>query len=169
MTGGAGSPGRSAGDPVVDGAGIFRSAAARSQVYEAYDRLLGLWPVPHEDLDVDTRFGRVHVLTSGPAGGTPVLLLHAASMGAPSWAPTVEPLVRAGFRVYAVDHPGEANRSMLTDPRRFPRNDDEVAALYGEVADALGIERGPVVGASAGAQRALRYALAHPGRITHLA
>jgi pimeloyl-ACP methyl ester carboxylesterase len=153
----------------MDGAGIYRSETARAQVLAAYDQLLDRWPVPREDLDVDTRFGTVHVLASGPAEGTPVMLLHAASMAAPSWAPTVEPLVRAGFRVFAIDHPGEANRSVLADPRRFPRNDEEVAALYGEVADVLGIDRGPVVGASAGGQRALRYALAHPRRVTRLA
>lgn len=153
----------------MSGAGIYRSDAARTQVLAAYDRLLDRWPVPREDLDVVTRFGTVHVLASGPAGGTPVMLLHAASMAAPSWAPTVEPLVQNGFRVFAIDHPGEANRSVLTDPGRFPRNDEEVASLYGEIADALGIDRGPVVGASAGAQRALRYTLAHPRRVTHLA
>lgn len=110
-------------------AGIYRTEAARTQVLTAYDRLLDRWPVPREDLDIDTRFGPVHVLASGPVDGTPAMLLHAASMAAPSWAPNVEPLVRAGFRVLAVDHPGEANRSVLADPRRFPRNDEEVAAF----------------------------------------
>jgi pimeloyl-ACP methyl ester carboxylesterase len=97
------------------------------------------------------------------------MLLHAASMGAPSWAPNAGPLVEAGFRVFAIDHIGEGGRSILRDPTRFPSNNEEVAALYANVAERLGIERGPVVGASAGGQRALRYTLDNPERVSHLA
>lgn len=149
-------------------AGIYRSEAARQSVYEAYDRLADRWPVPRQDLDVETEFGAVHVLASGPDGGTPIMLLHAASMGAPSWAPNAGPLVDAGFRVFAIDHIGEGGRSMLRDPTRYPSNNEEVASLYEQVADGLGIERGPVMGASAGGQRAIRYTLAHPERVSHL-
>jgi hypothetical protein len=39
-------------------------------VLAAHDRLLDRWPVPREDLDVDARFGSVHVLASGPVGPT---------------------------------------------------------------------------------------------------
>ncbi len=150
-------------------AGIYRSEGARHSVLEAYDRLADRWPVPHDDLDVETDFGSVHVLTAGPVDGTPVMLLHAASMGAPSWGPNAGPLAEAGFRLFAIDHIGEAGRSVLRDPTRYPSNDEQVAALYEQVADRLDIGRGAVVGASAGAQRALRYTLAHPERVSHLA
>jgi deazaflavin-dependent oxidoreductase (nitroreductase family) len=149
--------------------GIYRSAEDQRAVLAAYDRLAATWPVERRDLDLATSVGSVHVIDSGPIDGRPVLLLHAASMGAISWAPNVAALVDAGFRPYAVDHPGEANRSVLADPARYPADDDEVAALYAEVADGLGIAGCPVIGASAGGQRALRYALAHPDRVTHLA
>jgi pimeloyl-ACP methyl ester carboxylesterase len=149
-------------------AGIYRSEEARRSVYESYDRLAARWPVSREDLDIDTEYGSVHVLTAGPHDGTPVMLLPAASMGAPSWGPNVGPLVDAGFRLFAIDHIGEAGRSVLRDPKRYPSNDDQVANLYRQVADRLGIERGPVVGASAGAQRSIRYALAFPERVSHL-
>ena len=150
-------------------AGIYRSDGARRSVFESYDRLADEWPVARDDLDVETDFGSVHVLTAGPVDGTPVMLLHAASMGAPSWGPNAGPLVEAGFRLFAVDHIGEAGRSVLRDPTRYPSNDEQVATLYSQVADRLGIQRGPVIGASAGGQRALRYALAHPERVSHLA
>jgi deazaflavin-dependent oxidoreductase (nitroreductase family) len=153
---------------VMTAADIYRSDQARCAVYESYDRLAAQWPVPCEDLDVETEYGNVHVLTAGPIDGTPVMLLHAASMGAPSWGPNAGPLVDAGFRLFAIDHIGEAGRSVLRDPKRYPSNDDQVANLYHQVADRLGIERGAVVGASAGAQRAIRYALAFPERVSHL-
>ena len=153
---------------VVNAAGIYRSDEARRAVYESYDRLTAQWSVSCEDLDVETEYGSVHVLTAGPHDGTPVMLLHAASMGAPSWGPNAGPLVDAGFRLFAIDHIGEAGRRVLREPKRYPSNDDQVANLYDQVADRLGIERGPVVGASAGAQRAIRYALAVPERVSHL-
>jgi len=149
--------------------GIYRSVALRDAVIDRYEQLTHAWPVELREIDVPTSGSMVHVLDSGPVDGSPVLLLHAASMSATSWAPNVGALARAGYRTFAVDHPGEANRSVLIDPTRFPNDDAEVAALYAEILDALDIRRCAVVGASAGAQRALRLTLAHPGRVSHLA
>ncbi len=53
-------------------------------MYESYDRPAARWPVSREDLDVETEYGSVHVLTAGSNDGKPVMLLHAASMDAPS-------------------------------------------------------------------------------------
>jgi pimeloyl-ACP methyl ester carboxylesterase len=149
--------------------GIYRSESARRAVHDSYDELADRWPVPRQDLDVETEYGRVHVLAAGPADGEPVMLLHAASMGAPSWGPNVGSLADAGFRLFAIDHIGEAGRSVLTDPKHYPADDQQVVGLYRQVADHLGIERGAIVGASAGGQRALRFALAHPERVSRLA
>jgi deazaflavin-dependent oxidoreductase (nitroreductase family) len=158
-----------ADQPDEERPGIYRSVALRDAVVDRYEQLTNAWPVELRELDVPTSGAMVHVLDSGPVDGPPVLLLHAASMSATSWAPNVGALARAGYRTFAVDHPGEANRSVLTDPTRFPRDDAAVAALYAEVLDALGVRRCAVVGASAGAQRALRLTLANPERVSHLA
>jgi pimeloyl-ACP methyl ester carboxylesterase len=134
-----------------------------------YDGYLARWPVPVEQMDVDTSFGSVHVLVCGPSNGHPVLLLHAASMASTSWLPNVEALCQAGFRLYAPDHIGEAGKSRLREIDSYPRSPGEVGALYAEVAQRLEIGPGPVIGASAGGHAALRYARAAPDRVTRLA
>jgi deazaflavin-dependent oxidoreductase (nitroreductase family) len=149
--------------------GIYRSVADRRAVLDEYDRIASEWPVDHRDLDIDTHFGTTHVIESGRVDGTPVVLLHAASMAAISWAPNVAALVGAGHRVFAIDHPGEANRSVLADRTRYPATDVTVVAHYRDVLEELGIHECALVGASAGGQRALRVALALPDRVDRLA
>jgi pimeloyl-ACP methyl ester carboxylesterase len=148
---------------------VYRTPAAEAAVTALYEGYVARWPVPVSELDVETGFGVVHVLVSGPPAGRPLLLLHAASMAATSWAPNVAALTRAGYRLYAPDHIGEAGKSRLNDIAVYPRTPAEVGSLYVEVAQQLGIGPGPVIGASAGGHAALRYALAAPERVTSLA
>jgi pimeloyl-ACP methyl ester carboxylesterase len=133
-----------------------------------YQGYVSQWPVPVSEDEVETRYGPVHLLVSGPANGPPILLLHAASMAATSWAPNVAALSQAGFRSYAPDHIGEAGRSRLRDVHVYPRTPVEVGSVYVEIADRLGLGPTPVIGASAGGHAALRYTLAAPDRVTRL-
>ncbi len=151
-----------------DGASIYRSPAAAAGLLERYDEILDAWPVEHTTLDLKSRYGTVHVNVAGPEGGVPALLLHAASMASVSWAPNVGPLVAAGYRIYAVDYIGEAGRSVLADLGEYPKTPVEIGRLYVDIADRLGIERGAVIGASAGGHTAMRYAQANPARVSKL-
>jgi pimeloyl-ACP methyl ester carboxylesterase len=148
---------------------IYRSAEARSDVLRLYDEYGARWPVALDQSDLPSRYGTVHVLSWGPPEGPPVLLLHAASMAATSWAPNAASMAEAGFRCHAPDHIGEAGRSQLKDVETFPRTPTEIGELYVDVADGLGLESVPVVGASAGGHAAMRLALVAPERVSRLA
>ncbi|MGD8684910.1 MAG: alpha/beta fold hydrolase, partial [Chloroflexota bacterium] len=147
---------------------IFRSAEAERHITELYDGLVADWPVAVDDVDVDSTWGRVHVLAWGPAKGPPVLLCHAASMAATSWLPNAAALAEAGVRCHAVDYLGEANKSRLADRDRYPKSGPELGELYASIMDALDIDRCPVVGASAGGHVALRLTLTAPERVERL-
>ena len=147
---------------------VYRSLEARAAVLAAYDALLRDWPVPFEEIDVPTRYGKVHVVVSGPEDGVPLLMFHAASMASVSWAPNIEPLVVAGFKTFAVDYIGEAGRSVLDDIGVFPKTPRDIGSLGAEIADQLEIDGGPVIGASAGGHAAMRYALDNPDRVSKL-
>jgi pimeloyl-ACP methyl ester carboxylesterase len=165
----SGSTGTAAAAGALDVAGsVYRTPRAAAEVAALYDRHLAQWPVPASELEVETHYGSVHVIASGPESGPPVLLLHAASMAAISWAPNMAALTDAGYRVYAPDHIGEAGKSRLRDSAVYPRTPGEVGMLYAEIAGELGIGPGPVVGASAGGHAALRYALAAPPCTMHV-
>lgn len=155
------------GDPAIRT--IYRSANARSLVHRLYDDFVARWPVAIEELDLPSTYGSVHVLSWGPPDGQPVLLLHAASMAATSWAPNAAALAEAGFRCHAPDYIGEAGKSRLTDVATYPRTPGEIGQLYVEVAQALDLRSFAVVGASAGGHAAMRLTLAAPERVSRLA
>jgi pimeloyl-ACP methyl ester carboxylesterase len=155
--------------PTKDTPTIFRSAAAEQRVLRLYDDIVDHWPVPLEALDLDVPWATVHVLAWGPTDGAPLLLCHAASMAATSWLPNAQSLAEQGRRCYAVDYPGEANRSRLTDRHVYPKSGQDLGRLYAAIMDALELDRAAVAGASAGGHVALRLAQHAPERVERLA
>jgi pimeloyl-ACP methyl ester carboxylesterase len=147
---------------------VYLTPEAEARHMAIYDEKVAQWPTPYEDIYVDTTYGRVHVIASGPEDGPPVLLLNAAAMSGWSWLPNVGAL-NARYRTYAVDTLGEAGKSRLTDVSVYPPDGKAYADLHVEITDALGIERAYVVGASFGGYMATSYALHYPERVERLA
>jgi len=145
---------------------IFRSEEARDRLMEIYDGLLAGWPIPYEELDVETGFGIVHVIASGPEDGRPILLFHASGMSATSWRWNIETL--SAYRTYAIDHIGEVNKSRLASTDSFPKTIEEITGLYAEIADRLGVERSAVIAGSNGGFIAMNYAIRYPERVSKL-
>ena len=99
--------------------------------------------------------------------GPPVLLIHGfASSIAVNWVATgwVETLVKAGYRVVAIDNRGHGNSQKLYDPNLYFAHEMAGDAL--RLLDHLGIERTPVIGYSMGARIAAYLALQAPDRLT---
>jgi hypothetical protein len=71
---------------------LIRSPSGQQAFHAAYHAALARWPVPHESVFVDTRFGRTHVVVSGPENAPPLVLLHGATLTATQWVPNVEAL-----------------------------------------------------------------------------
>ena len=71
---------------------IYQSAQVKARFMEIYDAKMKEWPVPYESLYVDTSYGQVHVIISGPEDAPPMLLLHASGVPAWSWKYNVEEL-----------------------------------------------------------------------------
>jgi pimeloyl-ACP methyl ester carboxylesterase len=147
---------------------VYLTPEAEARHMAIYDEKVAQWPTPYEDITVDTTYGRVHVIASGPEDGPPMLLLNAAAMSGWSWLPNVGALNEV-YRTYAVDTLGEAGKSRLTDVSVYPPDGKAYADLHVEITDALGIERAYVVGASFGGYMATSYALHYPERVEKLA
>lgn len=142
----------------------FRSPRAGAEYLAAYDATLGLWPVPHEPLDVRSRFGSTHVVACGPAGAPPLVLLHCFFTSLAVWANNVADLSRE-HRVYALDMMGQPSRSVPDQPIRTRA---EMAEWLTSVVDGLGLGRFDLVGYSYGGFAALNYAVHAPGRVRRL-
>ena len=126
----------------MDFTGAYAAAAAR-------------WPAGTESLDVPTSWGPTHVLAAGPAGATPLVLLHGDGATATAWA-DVAAVLAGRFRVFAPDQPGNPGRSTATRPFRSTA---DLTAWLAELVAALGVGTVHLVGHSAGAHLALSTGL----------
>jgi pimeloyl-ACP methyl ester carboxylesterase len=149
-------------------ASIYRTPAVRARLMEIYDEKMASWPVPFEDVWVGTDFGPVHVVASGEAGATPLLLLHASGVGSWSWKYNIADLSRH-YRCYAIDLIGDAGKSEYASLRHVLESGRDQASLYRAISDRLGATPALVVGASEGGFIATNYALHHPERVSKLA
>jgi pimeloyl-ACP methyl ester carboxylesterase len=139
----------------------FKTTDGQARISDAYQAVLDQWPVPLEEIAVETRFGTTHVVASGPIEAPPLVLVHAFFATAMVWKPNIAALSR-DYRVYAVDCIGEPNLSI---PIRPIASRLEYAQWWTEVMDFLEIDRADVVGNSNGGFQTLNQALHTPGRI----
>jgi pimeloyl-ACP methyl ester carboxylesterase len=122
----------------------FRSPELRAQFVAKYDAVLGGWPVPYEERDLDTDAGSTHVIVSGPASAPPLVLLHGATTTAVMWRPIIEKL-SASYRCYCIDTITEPNKSVAT---RRARGVTNLVAWLRQVFAALDVDEARVTGLS---------------------
>lgn len=146
---------------------IYTSAENQEKLMAIYNEKVTDWPEYTEDIFIKTNYGKVHVLACGMKENPPLLMFHAASMGAHSWAENLEPLIN-NYRIYAVDNIGEGNKSQLNDALIYPNSLKEIADFHAVIADSLGIEHSPVFGASNGGFIAQVYACYYPEKVESL-
>lgn len=109
---------------------------------------------------------KLHVLTDGPADGTPVILLHGFPEFHYGWRKQVPALVEAGFRVIAPDQRGY---NLSSKPKGVSAYHVDVLArdVIG-LFDHFGIQKARLVGHDWGAVVAWMVALNHPERLEKL-
>jgi pimeloyl-ACP methyl ester carboxylesterase len=149
-------------------ASIYNSPQVEARFMEIYDEKMKDWPVPHEDVFIDTKYGRVHVIVSGPEDAPPMLLLHASGVAGWSWKHNVGQLSRE-YRTYAIDLIGDAGKSEYVSLENIMKTGRDQAELYKEITDKLGAGKAYVVGASEGGFIGSNYALYFPERVERLA
>ncbi|MGC2241117.1 MAG: alpha/beta hydrolase [Acidimicrobiia bacterium] len=143
---------------------VFTSPSGEAETMSSYQRVLDAWPVAHEQLWVETSFGKAFVMASGPENGEVVVLLHALFATAMSWYRNVEDLSKT-YRTYCIDVIGEGNRSR---PLRPITSMDGFLEWFTEVLDGLGVETAGLIGNSYGGFTAAYYAMKLPQRIRKL-
>jgi pimeloyl-ACP methyl ester carboxylesterase len=146
---------------------VYKSPEVEALFMEIYDEKMTEWPVPYEDLYVDTQYGVVHVIASGPVEAPPMLLLHASAVSGWSWKYNVKELSQH-YRTYAIDLISDAGKSRFTNMNHIMKTGQDEADLYAEIADQLGVEKAVVVGASEGGFIASHFAIHYPERIEKL-
>jgi pimeloyl-ACP methyl ester carboxylesterase len=147
-----------------DATSIYKSPEVRARLMQIYDEKMQDWPVPYEDVFINTQYGTVHVIVSGPQDAAPVLLLHASGVAAWSWKYNVEALTDI-YQTFAIDLIGDAGKSEFSSLDNIMKTGRDQAKLYSEIADSLGVDQAFIVGASEGGFIATNLALYAPERV----
>jgi len=143
---------------------IYTSHEGEAQFYAAYEDMFSLWPVPHESIDVQTRYSRTHINVSGPEDAPPLFLLHATGFSSTAWFANIGALSR-NHRAYVVDIIGDAGISKIS--QRLQSWTDH-AVWLSDVLDGLVIEQAGLVGHSQGGWMAMALALSYLQKVNKL-
>ncbi|WP_425424480.1 alpha/beta fold hydrolase [Streptomyces katrae] len=146
--------------------GRYVNDELRDRYFAAADVLYAMGAPIRSEADVETSFGTTHVYRYGPAdpaagSRTPIVLIHGAGYSSAMWHPNT-PGLSLDRPVYALDTPGDANRSIHREPMWQP---ERAAQWMDEALGALGLDRVHLVGSSYGGWLVLNQAHRRPGRL----
>ncbi len=143
---------------------LYKSPYGYRAAMRTYNAQLRRWPVPFREQMVETRYGRTHMLVSGPEDAPPLFLIHGLAVNALVWRPNVAALSQH-YRTYSVDNIGDLGKSA---PSRPPLHTDDYGQWMVDVFDALGIARANMLGMSLGGWITLKTAIYAPDRVDHI-
>jgi pimeloyl-ACP methyl ester carboxylesterase len=152
------------GDNMADNSMIYKNPEGKAKCLAIYDSALAHWPVPYEQLDLPTRFGRTHVVVSGPQDAPPLILLHGNWATAMMWSSAISELSHDRC-VYALDQIDDVGKS---SPTRLPASRSDYAAWLMDVFDQLELQQADIVGLSYGGFLAVNFALSAPDQVKRL-
>lgn len=141
----------------------FQSEKAK-EAYTKYYRTQEeeTWPVPFEDITVETSFGSTFVRVSGPKEAPPLILLAGITATSLMWYPNVA-LWAKTYRVYAIDTINDYGLSVNT--KTIWRKKQFVQWMHEVFTELVGGNKFNLVGMSYGGWLAALYALAHQERL----
>jgi pimeloyl-ACP methyl ester carboxylesterase len=146
---------------------IYTSIEGEARILALYDKFQNGLGVSFNDRVVNTRFGKTHVLVTGPEQGLPVVLTHGGNSITPQGLRGLLPLLKKGqYRVYAPDTVGHPGKSAQV---RLSSDDQSYGQWLRDILDGLGLDRTAFIGGSFGAGIILRLAAYAPRRITKMA
>jgi len=118
---------------------LYKSPEYETKLMAIYDTKMAEWPLPYEDVYVNTDYGNVHVIVSGPEDAPALLLIHASAIAGWSWKDNVKELGQH-YRIYAVDSIGEVGKSVLNDLTKPLVGGEEIGKFYTDVTHKLGFD-----------------------------
>lgn len=140
---------------------IYKSKKEKDTILKTYDRILEKIGQNFEEKMIDTRFGKTHILVTGPKDAIPLMIFQGGNTVNPVTLSWFQPLLEK-YRVYAPDtigHPGYSSEN------RISSNDNNFSLWVTDILDILQIDKIFMIGPSYGAGIILRTATYAPERI----
>lgn len=144
------------------GNSIYRTGQGERLLKDLYDRQAKSIGMEFEDIYVDTRFGKTHVIKIGNPEGKPLLYFHGGNSTAPYSLKKDINLLK-DFLVYAPDtmgHPGKSAQTVLSP------NTLEYGEWASDVITSLGFEKINCMGGSFGAGVLAKLMCVSPEKIS---
>lgn len=143
----------------------FKKDEGRLRVHQSYERLLDQWGIPVREEDVETTFGRTHVLIAGEPDNPPLLLFHGVGdNSALMWIYNMAELSKH-FYVIAVDTLGGPGKSTPND--RYNKSFDQ-AIWVDQIVQQFKLENINIAGVSNGAYLASYYTITYPAKVNKM-
>jgi|GEM_PF-1236134 len=142
----------------------YKSKEGYTQIMRIYDRFLKLWSVPYEEINIETTWGRTHIIKAGKKNKKPLIVLNGASTNASMLFYLSKPFFE-NYTVYAVDSMGEPGKSK---PVKIPLNDKERSDWLNEVFINLKIKKADIIGFSLGGYTGQRFLQYYPYKVNKL-
>ncbi|WP_442595731.1 alpha/beta fold hydrolase [Neobacillus sp. D3-1R] len=141
---------------------IYKSKEGKQKLLSYYDNYLKTLEVDFEKVFVETRFGKTHVLVTGPKEGKPLFILQGGNCINPMTLSWFSSLLKE-YRVYSPDtigHPGYSSE------KRLSASDDSYAMWIVDLMNHFQVEKAAFAGPSYGGGIILRLATYFPDRIS---
>ena len=140
---------------------IFKNSEAKQKILDWYEVYKKKITIPVESIEVNTGFGKTHILVGGPANGEPIFLLHGAMASAAHVLSELQYLMTK-YRVYSIDVIGQ---SVKSEEKRISVKNNEYGSWLWEVIENLKVDKVNIIGVSWGGFVSIRAAVKVPGRI----
>jgi pimeloyl-ACP methyl ester carboxylesterase len=125
---------------------IYKSKEGYGMMLELYQEFLSKCTAPYNEIDVETSFGKTHVVQSGLKNKKNLVLLHGTASNSSTWGAVIPYLIK-DFHVFAIDIIDQPGKSK---PIKIPKNGKEYADWLKEVFNALNINTASILGNSMG-------------------
>ncbi len=125
---------------------VFKGKNHKKAYIKSYNKSLLLWDVPYQEEDIETSFGKAHVIIAGPKEGSPLVLLHGMDASSTMWFPNIKTLSK-NHRVYAIDFLNEVGKSQSIEKSL---SKDKIAKWYNEIFNHYKLKKINIIGASKG-------------------
>ncbi|MBW9153497.1 alpha/beta fold hydrolase [Clostridium estertheticum] len=141
---------------------IYKNNKCETEMMDFYDRQLYRLGIEYEEKIINTRFGRTHIVITGPKNAPPLITIHGGNGNTPLNLSLFLPLTD-NFRVYAPDVIGFPGKS---EQIRLSPKDNSYGEWVIDVLDELGLKSVPFVTSSFSSGLLLQVAAIAPERIS---
>ncbi len=139
----------------------YKSKKWKIELLKYYDNILQNWPIPFEEMEVETLTAKTYILKCGNPEGKPLFFFHGTGNNSLMWRYNVEGLGKK-YQLHLIDTPNDPGKSSVSLSFKPPEG---YTQWVRELIESLGFDKVSVVGHSKGGWLALNTIISLPEKI----